>query len=575
LKEETFIKLLKNAFIFFDDNDNIEELKNKVKEAKQLIKERNIFLIPKKIKPFNKEYKEFLIKTIEELRKIYPKVFLVNLPPCLIPGKFDSYNYQINNYFVFLSEEGLRKINFNRESCIFRTKGLCDGIFCSNWKIEKEKIKEEKVNINGKNYFIVYSPDKIGFAVFDEKEYEEFKDLIENYNKEYNFYYYFLWRRGLIKINNVSIIDFDFIEKMKEINPSIVEIELSNACNLRCTYCYVAAGKDKVIDWQLLKKIIEKTIKEFAKEKDEIAIQLGGGEALLFMDLIEKAVHYGKHLASKENKKVRFMIQSNGLLLGKYAEKLKELGISVGVSFDGPYQDINRPLPNGKGSRELFLKSINEARKKGLIVDGAISVVINPKQMPEIYEDLKNNGFRRIKFLYYFKAGRGKEKNIEEMNKEEQLLFANYEFELFKKGIKEGIFLTETITKVFNLINRERPEVCSKTPCGAGRNFFVFDREGNIYPCYHFIKIPKFKMGTINDSFDKIINSKIKKELDERQVENLECKNCPIKYFCCSGCTSHAYFHYGKIKAKSPYCLYYKEIYKKLMIWLKENYLIF
>ena len=560
-----FLDLLKNAFVLLDEN--IE--KEKIKEIVRKLKRRNIFLIPKKIKPFDKEYKEKLKEILNEFRKYNPKTFFVKLPPCIFPNKFDAFDLKVNDYFLFFSEEGERKISFNRQSCPYRTKGLCDGIFCSKWKIEKEELKVEKYD----NYFIVYSPDKIGFVVFDEEEFKEFEELTENYNKEFNFYYYFLWRRGLIKINNISVIDFKFIDKMKEVHPSIIEIELSNSCNMACKYCYVSAGKDKVISWDKLKKIIEKVINEMSEK--EIAIQLGGGEALMFFDLIEKAVNYGRFLASKKGKIVKFMIQSNGILVGKYARKLRELGISVGISFDGPYQDKTRPLPGGLGSREIVLKSIKKAREEGLNIDGGIAVVIKPEQMKAIYEDYKKNGFKRIKFLYYFKAGRGKDNNIDEMSKKEQGKFADEEFELFVKGLKEGVYLTETISKVLSLVSRNRPEVCHKTPCGAGRNFFVFDREGNVYPCYHFIKLSKFKMGDLNTSFEEIINSPIKKELDERQVENLECKNCPIKYFCCSGCTSHAYFHYGKIKAKSPYCEYYKRIYKKLMIWLKENYLIF
>jgi len=565
-KEEIFQHFINKAFLFLDE-ENQKEVLNFIEKNKN----KEIFLIPKKIKPFDKNYRNFLKNFIEKARKINKNIFFVKLPPCIFPikEKFNSFSVD-NGYFSFYSEEGKKTINFNKESCVFKSKGLCDGVFCSKWSIKKENLLEEKIN----DYFLVFSPNKIGFVVFNEKEYKEFKELIENYKKEYNFYYFFLWKRGLVKINGNSVITDNFIKEMEKVNPTIVEIELSNSCNLACTYCYVSAGKDKVIDWLTLKRIIEKVIKEFPS--DEIAIQLGGGEALMFMDLIEKAVNYGKILASKLNKKVTFMIQSNGLLLGKYADKIRELNISVGISFDGPFQDINRPLPNGKGSRELLLKSIKEAREKGLSVDGAIAVVINPKQMEAIYEDLKKNGFKRIKFLYYFKAGRGKENNIEEMSKKEQVEFAEEEFKLFLRSLKDNIFLTETLTKIMNLLSRKRPEVCSKTPCGAGRNFFVFDREGNIYPCYHFIKLNNFKMGNLNSSFEEIINSKIKKELDKRQVNNLEdCKNCSIKFFCCSGCTSHAYYNFGKILAKSPYCLYYKTIYKKLMIWLKENALIF
>ena len=68
----------------------------------------------------------------------------------------------------------------------------------------------------------------------------------------------------------------------------------------------------------------------------------------------------------------------------------------------------------------------------------------------------------------------------------------------------------------------------------------------------------------------------IRKKLDKRNVNELkECSNCEIKYFCCSGCSSNAFFAYGDLLKKSPMCDYYKKIYILLMKWLKEEYLIF
>ena len=569
MEKEPFFHYYNFIFLFLDLNSNY---KNKLKKALEKAKKENrkLIVIPLNLKPFDKEYQN----KINEIKLILAKENvgkLVNLPPCIIPtNEFNSFNSKINDYFLFSSEEGVANIKFNKNTCPFYLKGKCDGIFCSNWKISKEE--NLKIEKKGRFYFI-FSPNKSGFIVFDKDEFQLFQRLIEDYNKEYNFFYFLLWRKGIIRINNVPVITENFFEKFKEVDVVIVEIELSNSCNLRCKYCYVNAGVDKVISWDLLKKIIDKILE---LPKKEIAVQLGGGEALLHMNLIERAVNYGNKKAREKGKKIIWMIQSNGLLVGKFAEKLKKLNISVGVSYDGPYQDVYRVLPNGKGSRELFIKSIKEARKKGLNIYGAISVIIDPNQMFEIYEDLKKQGFKQWKVLYYFNAGRGEKEGIKIMDKEKQIKFAENEFELFKKGLKEGIILKETITKLNNLLIRHRPQVCSKTPCGAGRNFIVFNRKGEIFPCYHFIQIEKFKMGELSNKWKEIFNSKIKKELDERFVNNLkECKNCEFKFFCSAGCTSNAYFAYGDIAKKSPMCKYYKRIYLLLMKWLKEEYLIF
>ncbi len=569
MEKEPFFYFYNFIFLFLDLNKNYEyELNKALEKAKK--EDRRLIIIPLNLKPFDKQYQKKIKEILNMLEK--SKVGkLVNLPPCVLPtNNFNSFDSKINDYFLFSNEEGFVNIDFDKNKCPFYLKGKCDGIFCSNWKIEKEK--NIKIKKEGSYYFL-FSPDKSSFLVFDKEEFNLFQKLIENYNKEYNFFYFFLWRKGIIKINGKSIISDSFFERFKEIDIVIVEIELSNACNLRCKYCYVSAGEDKAIEWNILKNIIDKVLELPNKE---IAIQLGGGEALLHFDLIEKAVNYGNKKAREKGKKIVWMIQSNGLLVGKFAEKLKRLNISVGVSYDGPYQDIYRVLPNGKGSRDLFLKSIEEARKKGLNIYGAISVIIDPDQMFEIYKDLKEQGFKQWKVLYYFNAGRGEKEGIKIMDKEKQVKFAENEFELFKKGLREGIILKETITKLNNLLLRYRPQVCSKTPCGAGRNFIVFNKKGEIFPCYHFIQLNNFKMGDLTNNWEEIFSSKIKKVLDKRFVNDLEeCKNCEFKFFCCSGCTSNAYFAYGNILKKSPMCEYYKRIYLLLMKWLKEEYLIF
>ncbi len=569
MKENIFFHYYKHLFLFLDFNSQIWEtkLENVISKAEK--EKRKIILIPFNFKPFDEEYQQKLRKAKEIIeRKNLGKI--VNLPPCVFPQNiFNFYDTRVNDYFLFLTEEGFKKINFKINKCPFYLKNRCDGVLCSDWKIKQENIKIKQKN----NFYFLFSPDKIGFLPLNSEEYKLFEKLMEKYNKEYNPFYFLLWRKGLIKINDVSVISSEFVKKWMENDVVIVEIELSNSCNLRCKYCYVSAGEDKPIDFFILKKIIDKILELPSKE---IAVQLGGGEALLHFDLIEKAVMYGNKKAREKGKKIIWMVQSNGLLVGKFAEKLKKLNISVGISYDGPYQNIYRLLPNGMGSKEEVINSIKKARNNGLNLQGAISVIINPSQMEKIYEDIKENNFKYWKILYYFKAGRGKKENIGEMNEENQLKFAEEEFKLFKNGLKEGIILKETITKLNNLLTRHRPQVCSKTPCGAGRNFVVFNKKGEIFPCYHFIQISYFKMGDLEDSWEEIFNSKIKKELDKRFVNNLEkCKNCEFKFFCCAGCTSNAYFTYGNILNKSPMCNYYKKIYLLLMKWLKEEYLVF
>lgn len=105
-----------------------------------------------------------------------------------------------------------------------------------------------------------------------------------------------------------------------------LRITLTNRCNVNCLYCHhdgMVKSKDEMTADELY------TICKIAKKIGVKKIRLSGGEPLLKKDIVEIV----EKIASLDFKDIS--MTTNGILLGKYAQDLKEAGLNrVNVSLD-------------------------------------------------------------------------------------------------------------------------------------------------------------------------------------------------------------------------------------------------
>lgn len=135
-------------------------------------------------------------------------------------------------------------------------------------------------------------------------------------------------------------------------------IELTEKCNLRCTYCVF--DEDSELDRNHTNKSIDfkkalKSINSFYKRTSNgIAyIVFYGGEPLLAFENIVKLVHHANKIS---NNKVKFSFTTNGTLLTK--EKFDFLvsnDFLITVSLDGnkKIHDITRVTRKGNGKWDI------------------------------------------------------------------------------------------------------------------------------------------------------------------------------------------------------------------------------
>jgi len=161
--------------------------------------------------------------------------------------------------------------------------------------------------------------------------------------------------------------------KMSEISdtvPGLLALSVTGNCNLRCAYCYACGGENRTgMSWTTAKRAIDIASECFSAFK----IQFTGGEPLMNLDLIEKAVDYIEDLGFK----APYQLQTNATLItSEIADRLKSMKMAIGVSLDGPASanDRIRPFSDGQGSTGAALRGIFLLRDAGIRI-GATAVL--------------------------------------------------------------------------------------------------------------------------------------------------------------------------------------------------------
>jgi uncharacterized protein len=95
-------------------------------------------------------------------------------------------------------------------------------------------------------------------------------------------------------------------------------INIAHDCNLKCKYCFADegafGGKRGLMSADTGKKAIDFVIEKSGSRRN-IEIDFFGGEPLINFGVVKEIVEYARSLEEKYNKKFRFTITTNGILL--------------------------------------------------------------------------------------------------------------------------------------------------------------------------------------------------------------------------------------------------------------------
>ena len=424
---------------------------------------------------------------------------------------------------------------------------------------------------------VLISPSNGGWAAFDgfERRILDIRDSLPRDDTSE-----FLYRKGLCSKNshilfkNKNIID----DKLY-----FFELAVTTCCNLRCRYCFANASSEGLyIDKEKAAAFIDRIAEYIADERVAcpVIVEFTGGEPLLNFPIIRYTVEYAKKTYNNLN--LCFCLQTNlTLLTDKMIEFFRAYKIGIGISLDGfkAIQDKQRPFLDGGSSYKTVESKIFELNKKYPENPGGVIAVItddNVDLMPEIALLAKLFGFRDIVLRPISKLGRGDNFDGGDIFMEKYVtgLFKILNSVITPFYEQTGEFFNErSISLTFkHLLRPERPFMCERTPCGAGRNICVVNPDGNVYACNQSVD-EKLRLGNVlTDSFSDMTKSNVASMYSNRTIDKIEaCSNCAVSTFCNSPCAYGAYKKYGDILGKSPECALMKSRFVKALTGLLRN----
>ena len=188
-------------------------------------------------------------------------------------------------------------------------------------------------------------------------------------------------RKELYSNEYCSNYSLDTCLKTEDINKQLANVkhigfEVTEACNLKCTYCVYGEfytdyneRKDKSADIIKAKLLIDFLIGKVNSSANKsllnrIIISFYGGEPLLNMSFIKEIVLYSQE---RQNNHIVFdyVITTNAIYLKKYISFFVEYNFTITVSLDGAKDnDAYRKFANGKSSFEIVYKNLEYIYKE-------------------------------------------------------------------------------------------------------------------------------------------------------------------------------------------------------------------
>lgn len=322
-----------------------------------------------------------------------------------------------------------------------------------------------------------------------------------------------------------------------------ITFSVTEECNLRCKYCYLAhKNSDKKMSFKTAKKAVDYILNERKiYNENSVVWNFIGGEPLLEIDLIDKISDYIKEQMYLKNHpwfdNYMFSIGTNGLLYSsekvqKYIKKNKShLSITISVDGNKAKHDMQRVYPNGKGSYDDVMKNVPLwlSQFPGAMTKATFSHGDLPYLKDSIIH-LWNIGIKKVPANVVF------EDVWEEGDSD---IFEQQLKELADYVIEKNIFLDPEYTVQFFNPNLGLPinEIDKKHKyCGSGKMLAV-SCDGEFFPCIRFtnFSMSKKKFGWNTGNINDGVHQDKLKPFEFATIEKLNtgnCKNCEVA----SGC---------------------------------------
>ncbi len=332
-------------------------------------------------------------------------------------------------------------------------------------------------------------------------------------------------------------------------------LHVTNACNLRCPYCYVHKSAAKM-DESTGKASVEAVIRSAVTHGfPAVKLKYAGGEASLNHQLMFSLHEHARMLAGRHGLALHATLLSNGVRLSPVLiDALKTHDIRVMISLDGigDHHDRQRPFASGKPSFHFVERTIGELIKRGHAPH--LSITVTNRNFSGLSDVVRFALERDLTFSLNFFRDNDCSAEFPDLRYEEHAMTASL---LAAFGVIEELLPRWSV--LGSILDRGQLLQPRQRSCGVGQDYVVIDQRGAIAKCHMEIE------RTIGDVIKDDPLQLVRKDLGLVQnlpVEAKEgCRDCTWRYWCSGGCAVATFRATGRYDIKSPNCNIYKAIY--------------
>jgi uncharacterized protein len=336
-------------------------------------------------------------------------------------------------------------------------------------------------------------------------------------------------------------------------------LHVTNACNLRCQYCYIEKTSEYISEDTAYKSI--DAIFRSAKSHNFKAVRLkyAGGEASLLLTRVIEVHDYAIEEAKKYGLMFRAHIHSNGVMIAQRAiDQLKPRNIGVTISLDGldDYHDNQRPFSNGSGSFKFVDRTITRLLDSGVVPH--INITVSQRNLDGLPALIDYILQREMLFTLSYYRDNECSTHIRDLQFSDAQMIAGMRdvFAHIEQNLPKRCLLG-------SLIDKANLSTSHTHPCGVGRNYLVIDQNGGVAKCHADIRR---RVSTVHADDPLRALQDDREGVQGLSVEEKEgCRTCEWRYWCGGGCPLLTYRITGRYDIKSPNCNIYKALFPEAL----------
>jgi len=417
---------------------------------------------------------------------------------------------------------------------------------------------------------IIHTSEKGNLYLYNDNQrlslliHPEFKKAHEssmNVDPYYSGKYEYLKKYGFFsEFDHANIETFIDDSMVKESIMQVPQIlfEVTDCCNLKCTYCAQGElyedsenrnSKNINIHYaiDLLKYVFNLAPQ---KKKDKLYIAFYGGEPLLNIKFIKQIVEVAHQLNAKNDMTINYVMTTNAILIHKYIDFLVDNKFSIMISLDGNEKNHSYRVfcKDKKNSFQKVIKNIDFIKKKyPAFFESNIlfnAVIHNRNSVKEIYEFIYNRykknpriselnivDFNPIKNNIIQKMFHSKRKSETEYQNEENNLLIHNELLAYRElsDFLKHLSVNYYISNVNDFFHNDEKYLPASTCLPFSKKIFLTTCN-NLLPCEKISY--KYSLGKVNQNIEIDI-SRITRQYN-LYYEHLkkQCQCCYTYRFC-------------------------------------------